>query len=329
MSLKIRKAMLLSKLNTANFDRINLALFNWMGEEFKKYYKLKKVPQKTQLLFKNRASDLISIGIKNGSIRTVQLNGKVQALGLLSPSNSPRVKGQMTLHVYANKKLTSTAQKNFDKIFNDLLKLSPKYTQISIWKEEEKLFIKSLKSNGFNTRYEILIGNTKTALNKLIQIKNPPKTLEHLGLEIKKINNEIELNKSLRLQKYVSLKSSQHGYFSHTAKQIKLDRAEYKRYLGGKNGLLLGVYNKNKLLGLMVAGIHYRNTAKDPIGGFSFFLHPSIQGKGIVKTGYLILLDFLVKKKVKSFAGGTSQPSISSLSKLMKRHVENLIYVKM
>ncbi len=82
-------------------------------------------------------------------------------------------------------------------------------------------------------------------------------------------------------------------------------------------------------LGAMVGGIHKQGSSKQNIGGLSFFLHRSIQGKGIVKTGYRLILDFFVKNKVTKFYGGTSQPAVQSLSKLMKRKIETVIYVKM
>lgn len=82
-------------------------------------------------------------------------------------------------------------------------------------------------------------------------------------------------------------------------------------------------------LGAMVGGIQKQGSSKQNIGGLSFFLHPSIQGKGLIKTGYRLILDFFVKNKVTKFYGGTSQPAVQSLSKLMNRKIETVIYVKM
>lgn len=65
------------------------------------------------------------------------------------------------------------------------------------------------------------------------------------------------------------------------------------------------------------------------MAGFSFFLDESIQRKGVVSTGYRILLTFLVKRKVKVFIGGTSQPSVKALGKIMKREVKAVAFVKM
>lgn len=79
----------------------------------------------------------------------------------------------------------------------------------------------------------------------------------------------------------------------------------------------------------MITGIHDEAGASKRNGGFSFFLHPSIQGLGITKTGYLLLLEYLKDKRIRKFYGGTSQPAIQGLGRVMKREVQHVIYVKM
>jgi hypothetical protein len=41
------------------------------------------------------------------------------------------------------------------------------------------------------------------------------------------------------------------------------------------------------------------------------------------------MLEYLLKTKVYQFVGGTSQPAIQSMGKIMKRRVRHVIYVKM
>lgn len=78
----------------------------------------------------------------------------------------------------------------------------------------------------------------------------------------------------------------------------------------------------------MIAGVHKEPSRSEALGGFSFFLHPSIQGLGITKTGYRLLLEFLLRKGTRKFIGGTSQPAIRSLGKIMGRKTEFVIYLK-
>jgi hypothetical protein len=48
-----------------------------------------------------------------------------------------------------------------------------------------------------------------------------------------------------------------------------------------------------------------------------------------VKTGYRVLLEYLLQEKIRVFHGGTSQPAVQALGKIMKRRVGFVIYVKM
>lgn len=115
----------------------------------------------------------------------------------------------------------------------------------------------------------------------------------------------------------------------HTPDQLKKDKKEYEGIISKKNGLIFGVYRGKTILGLMMTSINQDASHPRKTGGFSFFLHHSIQGLGITKTGYRLLLEFLLKNKVRKFYGGTSQPAIQSLGKIMKREVQFVIYVKM
>jgi L-amino acid N-acyltransferase YncA len=156
----------------------------------------------------------------------------------------------------------------------------------------------------------------------------PLENLNHLNLDIRQISSKAQLPEVLKLQKYIARKFRSHGYFSHTPAQLESDRLQYQKMISKKSGMILGVYQKDKLRGLMIAGI-YDHPGFGKIGGFSFFLHPSIQGLGITKTGYLLLLKYLLKYKVKTFTGGTSQPAIQSMGNVMKRRIDFVLYVKM
>jgi hypothetical protein len=257
-------------------------------------------------------------------------NGAPLAIINLAPSRNPRVaKQQSIFFIYVSRsrqKVQGWLQKNL----SEVAKKSPRYTQIGMSQSDDKFLKNCLEKNGFNTRYEILMGETKTALANLKRKKSPPRDLVHLGLELRAIHSPSQIRDAMLLQKKISLKSKRHGYFSHTPSQLKKDKAEYNRIISGKMaGQILGVYRGKKILGLMMTGVHAEASASERNGGFSFFLDPSIQGQGITKTGYLLLLEYLVQKKIHKFYGGTSQRAIQSLGKIMKRQVQHVIYVKM
>jgi hypothetical protein len=160
-------------------------------------------------------------------------------------------------------------------------------------------------------------------------MKNPPRHLDHLGLKIRPIETQAQLNDAMALQRAIAVKARKHIYFAHTPIQLRNDRQEYERVISNQEGRLLGVYREAKILGLMLVFINSNSSNSKKTGGFSFFLHPSIQGLGITKTGYLLLLEFLLKMRVYKFYGGTSQAAIQFLAKVMERRIHHLLYVKM
>jgi hypothetical protein len=78
-----------------------------------------------------------------------------------------------------------------------------------------------IEGAGFNTRYEILEGNTKDAYRALMRHKKPAENLAHLQLELREIETLSQLRPAMALQKTVALVSKKHGYFSHTPAQLR------------------------------------------------------------------------------------------------------------
>jgi GNAT superfamily N-acetyltransferase len=239
------------------------------------------------------------------------------------------VKNQQNLVLLYDKRCSKSAQRWIQKQLSKLATDSPRFTQIGLSEDDDAIFSKTLKKAGFRTRYEILMGDTRIAFKNLMKKKRPLSNLNHLGLELLPITSRPQVMKALSLQKRIALQSQNHGYFSHTAEQLRKDKKEYLRMVAKKDGLLLGVYRGKTILGFMLTGIHEDPSRSGKIGGFSFFLHPSIQGLGITKTGYRVMLEYLLKAKVYKFVGGTSQPAIQAMGKIMKRQVQHVVYVKM
>jgi hypothetical protein len=206
---------------------------------------------------------------------------------------------------------------------------APRYTEIKMSRKEDLFLGAELRKAGLQTRFEVLEGQTKAALKNLMAAKSPPSSLAHLGLEIRPITSIRSLAEMMKLQKVVSRSADRHVYFASSARQLRADRNEYKSILKDGSGLLLGVYRGKRLLGFMLASLHRAPGSRQKTGGFSFFLHPSIQGLGITKTGYRLMLEYLLKNKALAFHGGTSQPAILSLGKIMRRKTLQVIYVKM
>lgn len=97
------------------------------------------------------------------------------------------------------------------------------------------------------------------------------------------------------------------------------DRREYLAVMRDpKRGFLFGVFRGQKLLGYFALFI-YRSSLADARAGTSLTFDFSIQGRGIAQTAYRIMLEEMKRRRVRSFHGGTSQPAVLGLAKIMRR----------
>jgi hypothetical protein len=272
-----------------------------------------------------QAKRLLEDGVKTGFVKVLSRNGQPIAVFIFAKSASPRIRGERSLFFSYDFRYRKRALRW---IYRELRSgRFPRYSSVGLVCHEDKYFREALGRAGFSTRYEILRGETKKAYRALRKWKNPPPNLAHLGLELRPFRSEADIRRGLRLQRRVSLQDPSHVYYSHTAAQLRKDKKEYRENLRSGNALILGIYKDRELVGTMMASVHevpgkFRN------GGISFFLDRQIQGKGIAKTGYRLLLEFLIRKKVKEFFGGTSQPAVSGLGKIMGRKTIALVYLK-
>lgn len=298
-----------------------------MTSEHSRVTGIKRVPKSKKKEIQDRAIKILDRSSRNKTLRVFLKNGYPVALVARIPSNTQRIRNQQSIFFCYNKKNHHIVKTWIKQQFRELATASPKFTQICFSNEEDAIYGSYFTKTGY-ARYEVLSGDTHRALSNLIKDKAPPSNFDHLDLKIIDISSLSKIQEIIKLQKNVSLKSKTGTFFSHTKAQLQKNEDEYKQIISKKTGLILGVYRKNKLLGLMIAGIYKDDVLNNKSGGISFFLHPSIQGLGVVKTGYLLLLKYLLKNKVKKFYGGTSQPAIKALGQIMKRQVQFVIYVK-
>jgi hypothetical protein len=302
-------------------------LTKWMLEKHAAHNGTKKVTSKERNDFHERATHVLREARKNKSLRILEVKGVITAIAFRIKTKMPRVKNQQGLSVFYDNKNLKKIKPWLKETIAEISKSSPRFTQVYLNPKEDLALGSCLPKAGFDTRYEILLGETNTALKNLMNKKKPFADLKHLDLEIKEVKTAAKLSDVMKLQKKVSNASRSHTYFAHTPAQLKKDKIEYAQIISEKSGMILGVYRNKALLGAMIVGIHGEGTHKS--GGISLFLHSSIQGKGVSKTGYRLMLEFLKKNKVATFMGGTSQPAVLALGKVMKRKAQFVIYVKM
>jgi hypothetical protein len=302
-------------------------LSDWMGGEYKSFFRVKSISPKVGKNILKRSQNFIESNQNNAHFKILFNSNRAIAVVTLYRHPNPRVKNQQLVEFYYDPQLRKKALPWLQEELKHILPLAPKATTININPPDESFLRKVIEKSGFNIRYELLVGETKKALRELIKKKDPSENLDHLGLKIRVLKNTSELPAAMKLQRKVAKKFKQHTYYSHTESQLKKDREQYTDVLRKKNGLILGIYRSKTLVGLVITTISTRPEMK--LAGFSFFLDESVQGKGTSTTAYLLLLRFLEKRKVPLFIGGTSQPAIKSLGKIMKREVAAINYVKM
>jgi predicted N-acetyltransferase YhbS len=174
--------------------------------------------------------------------------------------------------------------------------------------------VPSLEKTGFSIDSIILDGQVKVALSRLMKKKNPSRDLQHLGLNIRKMKKS-DISAILKINKEEFSKNPQFGWFVATPAFLKQHKKDLNRILKQKDHSHYIIEKGEKVLG------HFGSDAKrgDAHGGLSLTFSGKIQGKGIAKTAYRILLEDLKRKKVKTFRGGTAQPAVMKLGKILDR----------
>lgn len=96
------------------------------------------------------------------------------------------------------------------------------------------------------------------------------------------------------------------GFLRNLKKEILLELRQetHSHYVFTRKGKVLG---------------YFATSAHGPHAGITFAFSRAIQGRGLVKHAYLILLTDMVAKGAKLFRGGTAQPAVLRLGKKMGR----------
>ena len=154
---------------------------------------------------------------------------------------------------------------------------------------------------GFARESLLLSGKPGPALTALTQKLKPPKDLQHLGLRVERLTRRSIVD-VIKLNRQEFLGDPKHGWFCAKKKYLELMKKE----------LIEATKQLNHSHYIILNG-------KKGTAGMTFVFDQSIQGRGVVKTAYRILLEDMKKLRIKTFMGGTSQKAVLSLGKLMKQ----------
>ena len=81
------------------------------------------------------------------------------------------------------------------------------------------------------------------------------------------------------------------------------------------------IYRERTFLGNFSYTVQSANPLWGHSAGLEIMLHPLIQKKSVVKSVYRVMLESMIERGVDVYKGGTAQPAVMGLGKLMERPV--------
>jgi hypothetical protein len=179
--------------------------------------------------------------------------------------------------------------------------------------------IAGLVGEGMRPDAAVLVGCPQRSLELLVRHKNPPPGLEHLDLSVSSMDTESKVHAAMDLKKRVfEDERSRCWFYEHVSEQ---ERSAVLTQLGSgelENRFHV-IENDETVVGMFGYSLEEENPYWGNTAGMDLVLDRSIQGRGVVKTCYLHMLKSMVDERVDVFKGGTNQPAVMGLSRLMDR----------
>lgn len=301
----------------------------WMALEAVKNRKAsdRRIAKETRSAL-SAAQEIFKQAQATGSIQCYWKRQRLIAVLMVMKKSSPRVRGERVIFFEYDPLYRRSALSWLRRLMRAQGSTLPPNSWIGVQAKDEMALDKVFRNAGYWIKYQTLEGSTRRALTELTKRRGPSRNLAQLGLKIRKIVSSKEVDRVIALQRSVFAKSREHGFFGHTQLSLKRDRLSYLEVMQGGNGILLGIYQKDRLVGVAAAVYKGGGNFKKTTAGISIFFDRSIQGLGISKTCYSHLLEFLKSKGIPTFRGGTSQSAIKHLGEVMKRRHRYTIFLK-
>lgn len=178
---------------------------------------------------------------------------------------------------------------------------------------------------GFKIDTVLLLGDPKVSLNHLITDKSPYEHLGFMNLSIHLLNSQKEVKAILKLKKDYFTQHPEFCWFGADERHLKKcqdDLADtIRKTKRGKkpNTYAWVIYREGELLGYFSFQVQVDHPLWGHYAGLDILLHPRIQKKGVVKTIYRIMLESMILQGIQVYKGGTSQPAVMGLGRLMQR----------
>lgn len=164
----------------------------------------------------------------------------------------------------------------------------------------------------------VLVGATEPALAALVGTYDPPRDLAAFGLEAGPPRDVAEIDAVVALERRVFERWPAYCWFGASPLALSRTRATLLDALRGEGGMAV-IRRGDDPLGYVHFGVELDAPFWSAQAGVGLLLDPSLWGRGLVKTIYRAGLERLVEQGVGVFKGGTSQPPVLGLGRLMGR----------
>lgn len=186
------------------------------------------------------------------------------------------------------------------------LMLMEAYSQLIPFLTRQKLHIESV----------ILIGKPKPAFAALTKHYGK---LQLQELKVKPVRTAAQIRSAILLLKEEFKRNPQFGWFAADPKFLAKERKILRSAAKSRNRTHFVIENQGEVIAYFNTELTLAHPVWGRVGGMSFCINQNYQGKGLLKNCYAILLKNLILLKADVFMGGTSQPPVLKIARLMKR----------
>lgn len=178
---------------------------------------------------------------------------------------------------------------------------------------------------GFLLDSVVLLGDPRRSLERLMSAYAPPEHLGAMNLEVRPLSHSSEIELTVALKRLYFSAHPEYCWFGANERHLDNVRRDLTAALeanrGGRTPSLKAwvLYREGSFMGLFSHSVTQDHPLWGSLAGLDITLHPKIQRKGVVKTVYRIMLSSMVSLGIKVYKGGTSQPAVMALGKVMGR----------
>jgi len=255
---------------------------------------------------------------ESGVVESYWHRGKLQAIFLIfEEKNSSLGKTEHKIYSVENPR----SKKSWNWIKSNLKKYSHSYGKDSTYwlHGQDKARLLFFEKTGFNIEALIQMGVPSVGLRKLERSYKPKGSFEEFGLTCGSIKTKGEVDEVMKIYKTYFTKNPQFCSFATNPdylKSFKKELVEAKK--SGDSHVYIIKDKKRKVLGMFSMSL-----GVDPFfgkrAGMEFIFSKALIGKGYSKVAYKILFKKMIEEDVRYYFGGTSQPAVIKLGKLMER----------